>query len=170
MRNVEVVKYKHKLDNLFKVYEQLPSEHDLIKSHWSRYLCILTSGFIEHSMRQLMSQYIEKTSNKKTSSYALNNIRHFQNAKMNKIYELIKLFCNEWEIEIRENTEGELQEHIDSIVTNRHNIAHGKDVGISFTVINNYYKSAVTVIELIEDILFPSEVPTENKSVLAEAK
>ncbi|MDQ0197095.1 HEPN domain-containing protein [Neobacillus ginsengisoli] len=168
MRNIEIVRYKQKLDNLFKVYDQLPEGNDLIKSHWSRYLCILTSGFIEHSLRQILISYIEKTSSRKTSSYAIKNISQFQNAKMTKIYDILKLFCNEWEEQIKEKTQGQLQEHVDSIVNNRHNIAHGKDVGISYVVISNYYKSAVSVIQIIEDILYPEEAQVEVQEEFAK--
>jgi hypothetical protein len=161
MRNIEIVRYKQKLDNLFKVYDQLPEGNDLIKSHWSRYLCILTSGFIEHSVRHLLISYIEKTSAKRTASYAIKNISQFQNAKMTKINDILKLFSSEWEDQIKDKTQGQLQEHVDSIVNNRHNIAHGKDVGITYTVISNYYKSAVAVIQIIEDILYPEEAKVE---------
>jgi RiboL-PSP-HEPN len=163
MRNIEVYKYKSKLDNLFSLYEQLP-DNDLIKSHWSRYLCIQTSGFVEQSVRHLLGEYSEKTASPKTASFAIKNINRFQNAKMNKIYELIGMFSADWESEFRSIINTEIHDHVDSIITNRHNIAHGKDVGISYTVIKKYYKSALKVIENVEGILFPEvKLPEAQK-------
>ena len=50
MKNKKVVSHKQRLDALFDKVKALDSEPELI-SHWSRYLCVLVSGFIEASVR-----------------------------------------------------------------------------------------------------------------------
>jgi hypothetical protein len=58
-------------------------------------------------------------------------------ASMGKMISILRDFNGDWANKFELAVEGELKEAVDSIVTNRHGIAHGKDVGISFTVIKN---------------------------------
>ena len=62
-------------------------------------------------------------------------VRSFTNAKMGKVLELVGCFSNEWKEELQDATEGELKDAIDSVVSNRRQIAHGQggrvgDVGL----------------------------------------
>jgi RiboL-PSP-HEPN len=69
---------------------------------------------------------------------------------MGKILELARSFDPEWADELEAVTIGKLKDAIDSIVANRHNIAHGQYTGITLAAIIDYYASAVKVLELIE--------------------
>ncbi len=68
---------------------------------------------------------------------------------MRKILELAHLFNPQWESQIKVATDGQLKEAVDSIVANRHKIAHGDDVGITYTRIRDYYLNAVKVVDLL---------------------
>ena len=55
--NPSILAHRQRIDNLFKkvaLFEELE-----IKSEWSKYLCILVSGFIEESLRVLLEKYCE---------------------------------------------------------------------------------------------------------------
>ena len=82
-------------------------------------------------------------------------LERFYNPKMEKILNLTGKFNLAWENQLRESTEGELKEAIDSIVANRNRIAHGKDVGISYVIIKKYYANAIKVVEMIENQIKP---------------
>lgn len=150
MKNIEVVKHQRKLNNLFSKIEDLSEDLEL-QAHWARYLCVLTSGFLETSIQAIFSNFTQKTASPKVANFVENKLKEFQNPKMEKILLLIKLFSSEWESLLRNRTEGELKDAVDSIVNNRNKIAHGDDVGITYARMYNYYKNAVTVIELIEN-------------------
>jgi hypothetical protein len=47
MTLVEVTRQKQRIDDLFKLSNDLPGE---VQAHWSRYLCILIAGFLEISV------------------------------------------------------------------------------------------------------------------------
>lgn len=49
-------------------------------------------------------------------------------------------------------TEGRLKDAVDSVVSNRHQIAHGRSVGLTFVTIQGYYAGVVEVIDLIESV------------------
>jgi glycerol dehydrogenase-like iron-containing ADH family enzyme len=69
---------------------------------------------------------------------------------MEKICQLTGSFDQNWEMALRRATEGEIKDAIDSIVHNRHKIAHGEDVGLSYVTMRRYFENAVKLIELLE--------------------
>lgn len=149
MKNIEIVRYQQRLDALF---EKVRDISDLeLQSHWARYLCILVSGYLETSVRAIYGEYTSKRADKNVANYVSSRLGSFQSPKMGNILELTRAFSRQWAEELEVATEGELKGSVDSIVANRHNIAHGQDVGISYVTIREYYQNAVKVIELIED-------------------
>jgi hypothetical protein len=149
MKNIEIVRYKQRLDNLFNKISAFSEDQEL-QSHWARYLCILVSGFLENSVREIYSEYVKNNAAPYIANFVEGRLDDFQNAKREKILQLTKLFSPEWESNLRNSTEGELKAAVDSIIINRHKIAHGEDVGISYVRIKDYYQNAVKVVELLE--------------------
>ncbi len=156
MRNLEAVRYKQRLDNLFERLDKLFSKDSdfsgeiELQSHWARYLCILVSGFLETSVQAIYSQYAREKATPYVANYVTRKLKRFTNPKMEDILTLSGMFSKEWRDHLENATEGELKAAVDSIVANRNQIAHGVDVGISFVTIRGYYQSAVKVVDVIE--------------------
>jgi hypothetical protein len=149
MKNKEIIRYQQRLDKLF---DKIKDIQDIeLQSHWARYLCILVSGYIETSILSIYSDYAKKKASPNVSNFVSSILDRFQNPKMNKILELVHDFNPQWEAELKNFTDGELGDSVDSIVANRHNLAHGRqNVGISYVTIKKYYQNAIKVIELID--------------------
>jgi len=151
MRIRDVADYETRLDNLFKQFNSLPLDNELLQVHWPRYLCVLVSGYIETSVRAILIDYVKDKSAPNVRGYIGKNLK-LQNASSEKIYILVKSFNEDWEVSFRQKTEGELKDAIDSVVANRNQIAHGRNVGISFNVINNYYQRSKEFIRILLSI------------------
>lgn len=149
MNNREAVRYRQQLDHLFKRIAAYREDLEL-QSHWARYLCILTSGFLETSVRSIYGQYARTKSAPFVANYVDGQLKRFQSPKMENILELTRSFSTDWEERLRDAVEGEPKDAVDSIVSNRHNIAHGKSVGITYHTVRRYYGNAIKVIELID--------------------
>ncbi len=149
MKNRNVVSYQQRLDSLFEKVKDI-SDIEL-QSHWARYLCVLVSGYLETSVRVIYSEYSEKRANENVAKYVSSRLERFQSPKMGNILELTRAFNQQWAKELETATEGELKESVDSIVTDRHNIAHGRDIRITYARISKYYQNAIKVVELIEE-------------------
>jgi hypothetical protein len=149
MKNIDLVRQKQRLDSLFDKVKTLDADVEL-QSHWSRYLCVLVSGFIENSVKIVLSSYAEKHADKRISNFVERDLQDLQNAKMGKILDWVGKFDPAW----REALERDLLDHqkdaINSVVTNRHQIAHGGSVGLSYVAIKNYYEAVVSAVEVIE--------------------
>lgn len=139
---------KQRLDELFKAGRSISDIE--MQSHWSRYLCVLVSGFLENSVEHCLSEYSRRVTNVAVSNYVSAKLRGFQNPKMGAILELLGSFNPDWKAQVEVATQGQLSDSVNSIVGNRHKIAHGESVSLSLSSITAYYKDAVVVIELLE--------------------
>ena len=149
MTDIELVRGRQRLDNLFARIGALGGDIEL-QSHWARYLCVLVSGYLETSVRRIYSEYARTRAAENVADYVYAQLSSFQNPKMEKILELTGSFSREWADDLKVATEGEQKDAVDSIVANRHRIAHGESVGITYATMRRYYENAVRVVELIE--------------------
>ena len=140
---------EQKLDRLFERGRLMTDAEE--QAHWSRYLCVLVSGYIEVSVAEIYSDLAARKSHPAVASNVGSRLRRFQNAKMQQVCNLLRTFDSDVGAAVEDATNGELKDAIDSIVANRNLIAHGADVGISFVRISDYYAKAKTVVRLIED-------------------
>ncbi|MBI4638264.1 MAG: hypothetical protein HY727_18150 [Candidatus Rokubacteria bacterium] len=150
MRDPDVSRAKQRLDYVFDLAGKLPDEPEVL-SHWARYLCVLVSGFLETSIRGIYGKYAQNKAAPNIARYVEVELDDFQNPNMPKILDLVGSFNPEWRIELEAASAGAPKEAVDSIVANRHNIAHGQTVGISLVRIRDYYQRAMKVLELIEE-------------------
>ena len=80
-------------------------------------------------------------------------LEKFQNPRMEKIFQLMASFDEEWGKQLRIRTEGEIKDAVNGIVNLRNKIAHGKFVTTTYITIKNYYQSSKKLLDVIEDII-----------------
>ena len=150
MNKSGVAGYQQLLDNLFTQVSKL--SHDMeLQAHWARYLCVLISGFLEVAIQAIYGNYAQNKAAPYVSNFVQGKLREFQNPNMTKIVALAKSFNPVWAEELTTRTEGELKDAIDSIVANRHLIAHGEQPGITYARVLSYYQRAIKVIAIINN-------------------
>lgn len=148
MRNIDSVRYRSRLNHLF---EQISAVDDIeLMSHWARYLCVLLSGFIETSLQSIYCDYARRTSNTCVTNYVASKLRRFTNPNMQDILSLVSAFNPKWREDLENVTTEEIKDSIDSVIANRNQIAHGGDVGITYTRVKRYYENVIKLIDLIE--------------------
>lgn len=145
----QVHAYKQRLDNLFKKIESFQGDEEL-RAALARHLCVLVSGFLEVSVREIYGEYAQNKAAENVANYVTAELKSFQNPKMEKILNLTQSFSPNWKDNLEKATEGEIKDSVDSIVANRNIIAHGRSVGITIGNIKRYYKNAVKLVGLIE--------------------
>lgn len=138
---------EQRLDRLFEAARALSDAE--MQSHWSRYLCVLVSGFLENSVELCLGEYSKRRSHPTVSNYVDTRLRGFQNPSMEKILELLESFNAEWRTQVEITTRGELSDSVNSIVGNRHRIAHGESVALSLSSMKAYYGAAKEVVGLL---------------------
>lgn len=155
MTTKQIHQYKSKIDYLVSEASKLPPEQDVIRAHLSRYICILVSGYLEVSIRELYTDYAGNQASPKVTDFVSATLSKFQNPNMEKIIQVAAAFDKQFGEDLRKSTEGKLKDGVDSIVSNRNQIAHGQSVGLSLGTLKGYYQCANDVIDIIDDHLNP---------------
>ena len=150
--------YRKRLDSLFDKGRALigPKTSSLneieLQAEWAKYLCVLVSGFLEVAVREIILQYVENKSSGNVIAYVSKELDGFLNPKMAKIVTLAEKFDKDWATQINDRATDEMKNAVNSIVSNRHQIAHGKSVGVSFSNISQWYKEVIKFVDLLAEI------------------
>jgi hypothetical protein len=152
MKNPSLHAQKQRLDHLFaRVKEVADAASDPeLQSHWARYLCILVAGFLETSVHAIYASYAREQSSPSVAKFVAEKLRRERNMNMETILRIARSFSVQWAEELRAETSGERQDAVNAILANRHQIAHGRSVGITYSQIRTYYERALEVLDMAE--------------------
>jgi hypothetical protein len=116
----------------------------------ARYLCVLVAGFLEQATRHIYGEYARDKADPRVTRYVERQLAGFTNANAEKLCQLAGAFDAKWREELGTYLEGERKDAIDSVVANRHQIAHGQDVGITYIRIKDYFDHIKDAIDYLE--------------------
>jgi len=152
MRNRELSRQHSRLKALISKTDTSTSGDMEAQSHWAKYLCVLSAGFLENSIRELYGQYCYSCANPNVARFAGKALSRLHNPKAAAFLEVAGSFKKKWrnDLEAFIDEEGR-KEAINSIMSNRHLIAHGKDTSISLVRIKEYLAKSVEVVKFIEN-------------------
>jgi hypothetical protein len=146
---------KKQYKNILKLIEDTRvscGENLELQGHWGKYICILAAGFLENAISEVYIPLVNKSSSPAVSNFTQRTLEKIQNPKYSKFIEIARSFKKEWgeELEVFLNKDDDLKNAIDSIMRNRHLIAHGKNTSISVVKIKEQLERSVSIIEFIE--------------------
>lgn len=123
-----------------------------LQGHWGKYVCILAAGFLENAISQVYIPLVTSSSSPSVSNFTQRILEKIQNPKSHRFIETARSFKKEWgdDLENFLNTEDDLKDAIDSIMRNRHLIAHGKNTSVSVVKVKEQLEKCVFIIEYIE--------------------
>ncbi len=152
--NSELNNQYSKIDSLISQAKQLEPD-DEMRSHLTKYICVLCSGFIENSVYHTFRDIAESSCHPSVVlTYAKSQLYKIQNANSEKIRALAKSFNPDWHDIIRDYLQEENRgAAINYILKDRHNIAHGRDSDITISALEGYLNKTVEVIKFIESDL-----------------
>jgi hypothetical protein len=116
----------------------------------ARYLCVLASGFLEQAIRHLYGQHASRAASPRVVRYVERRLEFFQNPNSQKLLALAGDFDQSWRTELEGFLVDERRDHVDSVVANKNQIAHGENVGITYMRASDYFDSVVEVVEFVE--------------------
>ena len=140
-----------RINALFDRAQDLSSDPELL-SHWAKYLCVLVCGLLENSVELCLVDYFQKRGDENINNFVSTKLRSFQNPKMGKIVELFGSFSKTWEEDLKERSDGRISDAVNSVVANRHLIAHGGTSQLSMSALRGYYTDVVRAVEIMRRI------------------
>ncbi len=102
-------------------------------------------------MSEIYIEFVRNAASEPVVNYASVMLRKIQNPKTNRFIEIARCFKRSWgeQLEVYVNEEGR-KEAIDSIMANRHLIAHGKYSGITIVRLRQWLDKSVDVLDYVE--------------------
>jgi hypothetical protein len=149
----EVARRKQRLTAQFKAIDGAELSAELT-SHYARYLCVLTSGYIEQSTKELVIEYCRRRSSEPIQRYVGIQLKKLRNIDSEKLKGLIESFNVDWWQQLSQKYPDEL-DSIGSVATVRNSISHGGDSGMTMSTIRQYFEHSTTVLDYLCDLLDP---------------
>lgn len=145
---------KTKLDANFaratRLVNSTPFEFEL-HAEYAKHLCVLTVGFVEAGLKDILRDYCKSQAAPQTIiNYATYYIARIQNVKAPRLLETIGIFDIRVRDKLAAYIEGERKDALDSIVNQRHLIAHGNDSNITLGRVSRYYSKVVEIIAFVD--------------------
>ena len=141
------------LKHLIKRVGHDPSTRALeMQAHWARYLCVLTSGFVENIVRNLYGDYATKHSYKPAVvRFTKKQLETIQNPRPQKLVDIARAFDPTWGRDLEAYLGLEYRsDAINAIMSHRHLIAHGRSSNITVGQVNLYLSKIAEVADYIE--------------------
>ena len=150
MKNRELARQIQTLRHLISRTTELSGEIEL-QAHWAKYLCVLVAGFLENALSELYRDYCARNASSRVSRFAARTLKRVQNPKTGTFVEVTSAFDVTWAAALERFIEEDgRKEAIDSIMTNRHLIAHGKSSDITIARVDAFFRKSVDVVTFLE--------------------
>ena len=151
------VKYRarirHLLDNPPDSKSSAASESEM-QAHWAKYVCVLVSGYLEQSLKEIFLEHATAASQPRVARYIERTWPVSKNMKCDAIEEILINFDDAWAKNFNEwYAKGERKKEINEIIAWRNNIAHGKEPStnnVTIVTVKQKYKTACDLVDLLE--------------------
>jgi hypothetical protein len=157
MRDRELQRLKTELGNAFDRVDEIDPGAIQLQGEYARYLCVRTSGFLEVTVKYMLAEFVRRSSFKPAvARYVASRVERHQSMKGTQLLDLVGSFDPAWRTSLEAFLDMEHKDALDSVVTNRHAIAHGRPTGISFVRVQRYYELVLEIAEFLEDMILPA--------------
>jgi hypothetical protein len=151
MKNRELSRQIQILNNLFDKTSEATGGDIEFQSHWAKYLCILCAGFLENALSEIYVSFSSGAASPHVVSFTRKALSQITNPNTTRFIEITLSFDKTWGSNLKDFVEDNgRKDAIDSIMSQRHRIAHGKNSDITVVRLREYLKKAIEVIEFLE--------------------
>jgi len=144
--------YIARLDYLFKTGAESLTEPEVL-SHWARYLCVLVSGLLDVAIPEMCTSYAGERSDARVKDYVSSSLNNATNFKTERVLGTFARFGPGLRASMETQLTDAQRDAMHSVVDLRNNIAHGRDSGISFVIMRDYYVEVKAAINRMTDVL-----------------
>lgn len=149
-----VARQRRQLDVTFSRARGLAAAPEL-RSDFARYLCIRVSGFVEQATIALLIEFVRQRSDPRVLRHVERSVRRISNLNTQRLVEVVGAFDPSWGGALETFIVGEYKDALDAIVRLRNEVAHGHDVNVSWSHVNDHYTRVKRIIERVADLLLP---------------
>ena len=111
-------------------------------SRLAQLITVWASGYLESACREVVLAYTAKRADENVVNYVSHTLDRFTNPSMDKIFRLLGAVDQDATDELQDFADGSVEASVNSIVSNRHRIAHGRSTQITMVQVKIYYNDA----------------------------
>ena len=154
MQNQEVSRQLQRLKSQWNLVSEKCNGDLELEAQWARYMCIRCAGFFEVAVREILSDYLSRTSSPASAKYGKQALKRSQNPNGEQIVQTLGSFDPLWrsKLEAHKYWLDGGRDAFDSVMSIRHTLAHGGDAGITLGTLSSYLEKALKVLEYIENL------------------
>lgn len=149
-----IYSHQKRIQTAFARASLLRDDQELL-ADFAKYLCIIVSGFIEKSLMEIVLEHARRTGAPSLQKFVEHKTSRFTSANSENILKLLGSFDSHWRSQVEKLLIDEYKAAFDSIVDLRHQIAHGKSVGVTYVRVNKYFRDVIFMIDRIQNICIP---------------
>jgi len=146
--------HRQRIEAVFARSTALSYDPELLADQ-AKYLCVLVSGFIEKALSEIVLEHARRTGAPSLQRFVEKNTARFTNANSEKVLQLLGSFDPDWRHAMESILVDKYKDSFDSVVSLRHQIAHGSSVGITYARIKTHFETIIEVIEHIQALCIP---------------
>lgn len=157
LRISERQRYRSRIGNLISkppTSEGGVGSESEVHAHWAKYTCVLISGFIEQSVKEIVIDHASTTASPRIRRYVEGTWPSSKNMKCDAILDILDNFDEVWSAKFRAwLEEEERKKEINEIIKWRNDIAHGKEANTNNVTIGSVktkFRIACDLIDFLE--------------------
>lgn len=158
----EILQSQQRLGHLFeqaKLLLENEAVDEEVRVQFVWYLCVRTCGYVESSVQRILMRYVESSSSNQPIQNFIDTRSRNITPNRDGILKLVRDFNPEWENTLRQLIQNEKSASLTNMVKNRHQIAHGRDVDLTFVQLKGYFDDAQSIVQMVYDVCDSSTSP-----------
>lgn len=149
MTTLGVHRQQQAIDSLLAAASELPPG-DPAQAYITQFACVRISGFIERAVVEIYYNYANARQ-PVFGRFASRRLDRQSNPNAENLCQLAGDFVSEWEAGLREFLEiNGRRDAINSVVTNRHRIAHGETANFGLSQLREWYEKVLEYVRFVE--------------------
>jgi len=161
----EILQSQQRLGHLFEQARLLLDNEAVdeeVRVQFVWYLCVRTCGFVEWSVQRILMRYVESSSSNQPIQDFIDTRSRNITPNRDGILRLVGDFSSEWQNELRQLIQNEKSASLTNMVRNRHQIAHGRDVDLTYLQLKGYFDDAQSIVQMVYDVCDSTAVTNSN--------
>lgn len=151
--DMKTQQYIRELDSLKTKTEN--EEDEEVKSYLVKLLCVRTAGLLEVFLKTRISEYSNGKVPNEINRFLTLKFRDITNLRSSKFEDVLTSFSVSWGDMFRAYLNNHEQEKtsLDSVIAQRHNIAHGQPSNIGSASMVQYYTDVKSIVLFLDTII-----------------
>jgi hypothetical protein len=146
-----------KIDYIYSVCKTLPLTTDniYVVAELCKYCCVLASAAIDVCLEDCLLEYSERSHDARIIAFIKSRLGRARNPTIQIIWSILETFDSDWKERLEKFSDNKIRSDIGSIVSNRNEIAHGRNSQISFGRLMPWVATAKVFCQELESTVFP---------------